>query len=69
MYFEGLARSCIFVFTVHVAFLDEEGWVVQLVGNASEAVCSSEDLLCFLTFGTVCMAATNRSCEKCLGIR
>jgi hypothetical protein len=22
-----------------------------------------------LTFGTVCMAATNLSCEKCLGIR
>lgn len=28
-----LAGSCVFVFAVHVAFLDEEGGVVELVGK------------------------------------
>lgn len=70
MDFEGLAGSCVFELAIYIAFLDEKGGVVELYMKVSTGVQKFEHMKqLVLTFGTVCMAATNLNCEKCLGIR
>ena len=43
---EGLARGCIFEFSIDVAFLDEEGGVVELVERLSASVLLHTALRC-----------------------